>query len=460
MKLTAHLLSLWESIRASYWFVPSAMSLAAILLSFTMVWIDAALPEEILEEATWVYTGTAEGARTLLATIASSMIGLAGVVFSITIVSLTLASGQFGPRLLRNFMRDTGNQITLGTFLAAFLYCLLVLRKIKGTSDDLGIEVFVPQLSILLAVLIAIAGLGVLIYFIHHAAEAIQAPNVIASVAEDLVHSIQTLYPELIGQHPHEVDQAEADAAAQVPSRFLEESRVILAGSDGYVLRIEPEQLLAITREHDLIVRVERHPGQFVHRDDPVLRAWPEARLDDSIIDALRDSFATGDQRSWTQDTDFVVEQLVEVAVRALSPGVNDPFTAIQCVDRLGAAMSELARRRFPSTYRVDDEGRLRVVAEARTRCDFFDTSFNQIRQYAKNSLDVLIRILEALARIAVHIRHESDWQCLSAHISMTYELAVTAATAERDRQMVERRYAEAQLALQASAAAPAATRS
>src|SRR5690606_23311280 len=144
----ARLLTQWEAIRASYWFVPSAMSIGAALLSFTMVWADSALPDEWLEELPWLYTGTASGARTLLQAIANSMIGLAGVVFSITIVALTLASEQFGPRLLRNFMRDTGNQITLGTFLAAFLYCILVLRKVQDSNDP-GAVIFIPQLSML-----------------------------------------------------------------------------------------------------------------------------------------------------------------------------------------------------------------------------------------------------------------------------------------------------------------------
>jgi uncharacterized membrane protein len=184
-----------------------------------MVWLDHKAPAEWLQKTPWLYTGTADGARTLLATIASSMMGLAGVVFSITVVALTLASGQFGARLLRNFMRDCGNQITLGTFLSAFLYCLLILRKVQGSSDDSG-DVFVPQLSMLVAVLTAVARLGVLIFFIHHAATSIQAPNVIAAVSAELTEAIDTLYPETLGNSPESADGPLVNARDQLPDEF------------------------------------------------------------------------------------------------------------------------------------------------------------------------------------------------------------------------------------------------
>lgn len=442
MRFKARLLSLWESIRASYWFVPSLMSIGALVLSFAMVWLDRAVPSDWLAMMPWLYTGTADGARTLLAAIASSMIGLAGVVFSITIVSLTLASGQFGPRLLRNFMRDTGNQVTLGTFLAAFLYCLLILRKVHGGTDEGG-DVFVPQLSMLVAVLSAVAGLGVLIYFIHHAAASIQAPNVIASVSEELSAAIETLYPERLGEGPTATPSvSEGDARSQVPERFVEDSAEVRAGCDGYVQRIEADQLFDVASEHGLVLRMEHRPGQFVQRDNVILRVWPRGQGEAEILDALRQTFTIGDHRSAAQDAEFAIEQLVEIATRALSPGINDPFTAIQCVDRLGAALSELASRQIPSPYRMDESGHLRVLAYPKTFGDFLDTSFNQIRQYASGSLDVLLRMLEAMGRIGRSIRSADDRRCLEEHAEMVYELALATAKPERDRRQAERRLA------------------
>lgn len=453
MRFKARLLSFWESIRASYWFVPSAMSTGAVLLSFVMVWIDTTTSDEWLGEVSWLYTGTATGARTLLATIASSMIGLAGVVFSITIVALTLASGQFGARLLRNFMRDEGNQVTLGTFLAAFLYCLLVLREIQDSQDPGG-DVFVPQLSMLVAVLMAIAGLAVLIFFIHHAAASIQAPNVIAAVSQELYGAIEMLFPERLGSRPEVADESEATARSQIQRQIAEESATVKAGAEGYVQRIEPEQLMEIAQQQDLVIRIEHRPGQFVQRDEVVLRVWPHGNVSAEILDSLQETFAISAQRSLAQDAGFAIEQLVEVAVRALSPGINDPFTAIQCVDRLAAALSELATRHIPSPYRMDETGRLRVLTYPQGFGNFLDASYNQIRQYAADSLDVLLQMLWAMERIARHVGREADRQCLSEHAGMVYDSALSAAGPDRDRQQVEHRYAEFQKSLQKMAVA------
>ena len=176
----------WETIRTTYWAVPSVMALTALALSVGMIQLDRTLTPKLLGTLSWVYTGGPEGARAVLSTIAGSMITVAGVTFSITIVALTLASQQFGPRLLRSFLRDLGNQIVLGTFVSTFVYCLLVLRTVRGNDD----AQFVPHLAVTLGVVLAMLSLGVLIFFIHHVSTSIQASQIIASVAADLEASI------------------------------------------------------------------------------------------------------------------------------------------------------------------------------------------------------------------------------------------------------------------------------
>lgn len=176
---SARLANLWESLRTSYWFVPTLMTAGGVALSFASVHLDERVNYKWVRTVGWIWAGGAEGARQVLSTIAGSMITVAGVAFSITIVALTLASNQFGPRLLRNFVRDAGNQIVLGTFIATFVYCLLVLRTVRGEDDT----EFVPYVSVTLGVAFALTSLGVLIYFIHHVAISIQAENLIASVA-------------------------------------------------------------------------------------------------------------------------------------------------------------------------------------------------------------------------------------------------------------------------------------
>lgn len=224
MTVKARLFTMWESVRVSYWFVPSLMAVGSLVLGFAMPEVDRAVPDRWMARVGWLYTGSAEGARELLSVIAGSMIGVAGVVFSITVVALALASNQFGPRLLRNFMRDLSNQVVLGTFIAVFLYCLLILRQVHGENGSRN--AFVPQLSMLLAVVLAVAGLGVLIYFIHHMAASIQAPNVVAAVATDLRNAIDELYPQKLGDAPAN-DQA-GQAAVQVPVNLVEQATAIL----------------------------------------------------------------------------------------------------------------------------------------------------------------------------------------------------------------------------------------
>jgi uncharacterized membrane protein len=440
MKHKARLLGYWEAVRQSFWFVPMLMSLAAIALSIVTITLDDLGFGKILPHITWLYAGTPEGARTLVAVIGSSMIGLAGVIFSVTIVALTLASGQFGHRVLRSYMDDRGSQITMGTFLAAFLYCLLVLRNIQGPVEG-DAEASIPQLSLITALVLALAGMGVLIYFIHHTAASIHAPNIIAAVADELFTAIQRLYPEEVGNPPRKhPGPSESEAAAHVQRVLAQESCTVRATRGGYVQRIEGNQLLAAASRHDVLVHIEQRPGRFVQRNDPVLRVWPPVAED--ALDELRDTLLVGSQRSLAQDAEFAMEQLVEIAVRALSPGINDPFTAMLCVDKLGEALSLLATRRIPSPYRVDESRRIRIVAYPKTFCSFLDTAYNQIRQYAESSLAVLLRMLEAIERVAHRAQHPDDRQCLAEHARMVHQLALARSAAGRDRGEVDTRYA------------------
>ncbi|MBC7706367.1 MAG: DUF2254 domain-containing protein, partial [Rhodoferax sp.] len=165
----------WDRLRSSLWFVPATMAFLAVALAVAAVELDKAVADDWLLSLGWSYSGGAEGASLVLGTVAGSMIAIAGAVFSMTLVALSLASSQLGPRLLRNFMRDTVNQVVLGTFVATFVYCLLVLRTIRR-ADEVA---FVPHLSVTIGVLLAIVSVGVLIYFIHHISVSIQADQVV-----------------------------------------------------------------------------------------------------------------------------------------------------------------------------------------------------------------------------------------------------------------------------------------
>ncbi len=440
--MRSQLLKYWDRLRTSFWFLPSLMAAAAGALAFAAVSLDERVTDQWLSTTSWAYGGGAQGASAVLETIAGSMITIAGVVFSMTLVALSLASSQFGPRLLRNFMRDTANQVVLGTFIGTFLYCLLVLRTIRRADDS----AFVPHLSVTLGVLFAGASLGVLIYFIHHVSVSIQADEIIAEVGNELAEEIDRLFPAS-GRREDDAPAPDSDAA-HVPADFDPDARPVESDEDGYVQFIDIGSLIALAAAEDAVIRVERRPGHYVILGSTVATIWPGDRLTDQVASRVNAAFVLGSRRTPKQDVEFSVDQLVEIAVRALSPGVNDPFTAITCVDRLGSALARLARRDSPSPYHLDDEHRLRVIACPITFPGIVDAAFHQIRQYSRSSAPVTIRLLETIAVVAATARRPADRAALRRHAEMIVRGAREGLPEAEDRLVVEARFEEASRAL------------
>jgi uncharacterized membrane protein len=389
--------NVWDGLRSSFWFVPAIMTGLAATLSFAMIAIDRTLSAETVRATggySWLYTGGSEGARTLLSTVAGSIVTVVGVTFSVTVVSLQLASSQFGPRLLRNFMRDRGNQSVLGTLVATFMYCLLVLRTVRG-EESVEDASFVPHLAVTLAVLLAAACVTALIYFIHHVSASIQAENVVASVSRELHGTIDRLFPERVGG-------LAPDATPPPAHEPVGDGCPVIAAETGYVQMIDGDALLAVTSDHDVVVRVLARPGRFVAAGTALALVSP-AEGCAAVARDIRNAFVLGPQRTPFQDVEFGITQLVDIAVRALSPSINDPRTATACVDWLGAALLRLGERERPSPYRCDDEGRLRVIADPVTVTGVVDATFNDIRQNARSSAAVTIRLLETIDAVGAH---------------------------------------------------------
>ncbi|MBD1939753.1 DUF2254 domain-containing protein [Microcoleus sp. FACHB-68] len=424
---------LWDSLHSSYWFVPALMSGSAMVLAFAMLALDRAGKSGFIEKLALIYTGGPDGARTMLSTVAGSMITVAGTAFSIVIVALTLASSQFGPRLLRNFMQDTGNQIVLGTFIGTFIYCLLVLRTIRG--DDYNL--FVPQLAVTFGIVLAITSIGVLIYFIHHASTSIQSWHVIGEVSKDLNHAIDHLFPQKIGQGNPGQKQRWVD---EIPVNFDKEASPVLATKSGYLQAVDDKRLMKIAKSNNLLLRLKYRPGKFIVQDSELVMVWPGERMNEKLYGQIYGAFMLGLQRTEQQDVEFCINQLVEIALRAVSPGINDPFTAIQCIDQLSAALCRLAQRDLPSPYRYDDENNLRAIANSVTFAGITDDAFNQIRQYGGSDVAVTIRLLEAIAAIAPHTRNRKDREALLHHATMI-ERGSQQLSEEHDRKDVEERY-------------------
>ncbi|MEJ2007501.1 MAG: DUF2254 domain-containing protein [Acidobacteriota bacterium] len=437
--MQVRLSNLWYRMRGSYWFVPALLVVMAVALAFVTTALSAGLRWQAWGPLQWIYSGGPEGARTIFSTIAASMITVAGVVFSITIVALTLASSQFGPRLLVNFMRDTTNQVVLGIFIATFIYCLLAMRTVRSIPE----HSFVPYLSVAFALALALVNVGVLIFFIHHVSNSIRAENVIAAVSEDLNQAVERLIRK-------RSDEAEPPAGAPArPENFEEQSCLMNAAKSGYLQAIDVDTLVHRATEHDLILHVKTRPGDFVVEGSCLLSAWPSERLTEEIYNSLTSPFILGGERTSEQDIEFSIHQLVEVALRALSPGINDPHTAMNCIDWLGASLCRLADKYDPSPYRYGEQGRLRVILTPVTFAGLTNAAFDQIRQYGRTSVAVTLRLLETITTVTEHTRQPEMCQALRRHALMCKEIADTEAFGNWDRKDLEDRFNAALQALE-----------
>lgn len=385
---STRLAAFWDGLRSSFWFLPSIMAGAAIALSFVLVAMDRWVGTEAAREVGWLDAFGPESARSILAAIAGSMISVAGLTFSMTMLTLQLASSQFGPRLLRNFMRDRGYQIVLGTFTATFVYCLLVLRTVRGTEGSH----FVPQVAVAVGVLLALASIAVLIFFIHHVATSIRIETLLADLAAETRDAVDRLYPEMIGRDPPPSEDTKPDSL--IPANFDSDVRLIRSDQSGYVQRVDVDALMRLATEHGLIIRIEQAPGSFLKDGDALLSAHPEVAVPDEVADSLRGALVVGQERTPDQDLEFLIRRIVEIAQRALSPGINDPTTALYCIDRLGETFSRMAERDMPSPLRFDEKRRLRIVTEVRTLAELACPALAAVARYGIGDADVVAKLL------------------------------------------------------------------
>ncbi len=376
-----YLVYLRDRLRSSFWLVPSLMTLGALLTSLVMIWIDT-LPW-VANSFWWMASSSngAEGARLVLSTIAGSMITVASLVFSMTLVALTLAAANIGPRLLDRFMDNRINQIALGLFLATFVYSLLILRAVTN-----GDPPFIPHLSVSLAMVMAIFSFGWLIYFIHDLARSIQVDNVIARVGGEL----DIGFRELAKQHPD---------AVVVPMDQQGSGTSIRAEKAGYIQAVDPQALRDLAEECDVVIRMRHRPGQFVIPTTAIAEVI--GPVDDKLGDKVRDAVVFGPKRTASQDTAFSIDLIVEIAARALSPGVNDFYTALACVDHVGAALETAFDKGLPGNGFQDDTGRLRLVLDPITYDGLVDTAFHPLRRAASDNVSVIVRLLETLTLLA-----------------------------------------------------------
>ncbi len=386
-KKRIRILPIQEALRSSLWFIPALCELAVVVLAVVTIEVDRQAGPQ--GHVVFAFSGGPQSAQIILSTIAASMITFTGLVFSIIIVVLQLASGQFSPRVLRTFLRDRTSQFALGVFVATFTYALVVLRSIRLLT--LTSAPFVPGLSISVAFALVLFSLGVFVNYIHHIAQSIRVVSIIESVANETRRLIDELYPRNVD-----------------PSRTLElphgigQPRMIGAPRAGVVLDMDKMELVHVASENDAVLELIPAVGDFVPKGAPLIHVWDgDQLLPDEEATALID---LGIERTMQQDVAFGLRQIVDIAERALSPAVNDPTTAVQAVDRIHDLLRQLVARPFPPGSLGDRDGHVRLTFPTATWEGYVELGVQEIRQYGSGSLQVARRLramLEDLLTVA-----------------------------------------------------------
>lgn len=378
--MLTRLLTLWHRIWTSLWALPLLMVVAAAATALLAVH----LPLRQGDSAVWfLYGGSAEEAPLFLASLVTAMITMATLVISITMVVLTLAAQQLGPRLIRNFMADRRTQATLGLFIATVVYLLLVLRAAYGNVEE------VPNLAVSGGTLLVLLCLVALLVFVHHLARSIIADNTIERVGETLDEDIARLLPE-----------PEAKRESKPSTRPSETGTPLSLTANGYVQALDYEGLAECAKDADAMIEISFKPGRHVVEGSTYAWISPAEAASEDIRDQIESCVILGGERASVQDIEGSIRQLVEVALRALSPSINDPFTAMAVIDRLTTSLAKIMRRGPAQCVWTDDDGVARLLAPRSTFADIVQEAFRQIRQHGSDQPAILIRLVESLGQL------------------------------------------------------------
>ncbi|MBA3028629.1 MAG: DUF2254 domain-containing protein [Desulfobacteraceae bacterium] len=419
---------LWSDLRSSFWFMPSMIVVLSIAIAVALIEADSVGSDQWLARWPRLFGAQPEGARGMMSTIAGSMMTVVGVTFSMILVVLALASSQYTSRILRNFMRSRVMQVVLGIFAGIFTYCLIVLRAIRGGDEG----AFVPNLAVFFGFVLALGGVGTLMFFIHYIATSIQASSIIASVAEETIAAIDRLFPEKLGQ-----GSAEDDDDQTLRSIAVRKWCAVPAPQSGYVQSVNNEEILRLARDGKTIVLMEHGIGGFVVQNTTLASLALEDPPDQETIAALQATFSITRHRTVEQDASFGIRQIVDVALKALSPGINDTTTAVMCVDYLTTILARIAPRQIPSLRRYED-GELRVIAKGLSFESLVAESFDQIRSSAKGNVAIILRMLGAFKTLAGLSAGPQRRRVLREQVQWIAELSERTVESAHDRTRID----------------------
>jgi uncharacterized membrane protein len=418
----------WDKVRATYWFVPSLMTLLAALSALVLLWVNQVIPNYLLQDKWYIFhPESITEARNVLTNIADTSLAVIGVVFSITLVPLSIASTQYGSIVLRTFLRDRGTQFVLGAYTATTFFCLFFLMGLRSTSNQTSL-----RLPVTVAVYMLLVSLLLLLYFFHHVADSLQASTVIEQVSKELEEVIEESYSTGEPTAPSAPQQGDEAIRQEV----LRDGEVITSTREGYVRAIDYKELMKMSTKRKLVLCLKCLPGDFVGHSDQLLLAWPSP-LDKHVTLTANRAYILGKNRTLFQDPEFGIYLIVIIAVRALSPAINDAITPVLCLDRLGAALSMLAVRPTLSPYYYDKGNQLRIMTTQVSFQRLVDMAFNLIREYGRANAEVLMKMLETIKTVTAHTHSPTQREVLLKHATLIEHDSHIGLPSEYDQQRV-----------------------
>ncbi len=414
----------WDDLRATLWFRPALWLGGLLVLALLLLEMDQRLTAyEVAITLPWLYVDSAEGARTMLGAIGSAMLTVATLAFSILMVAVVQTANAYSPRILRQYLSDTNNQHVMGILVGTFLYTLLVLRRVQGSDEDL----FIPMVSISAALGLALLSVLAFVYFINHVAHSIEVSAVLQNIHRESAALLPDLFPDSIGQ------PWVGEGIPRPPGV----ATVVLSRWDGYVEAINGEALLDLAVEADAVIEMERFVGDFVLLQTPLATVWMRGIVSAEMVRRVQDAVTLGVERTMVQDLHYGARQLSDMALRAISTSVNDPSTAVNCLDVLGRLLGEVARRPVVSPYRCDDQGQLRLIAHGVTFESLLDLAFTQIRQYGGKDWACTVRLIEVCTELGYVVGQEEERAALWRHVGMMARAADRSIQEPWDRWLV-----------------------
>jgi uncharacterized membrane protein len=428
----------WDRLMVSFWFAPVVMAVGAVLLAWAMYWLDNLIPNEALQDSRFVLSGSVTELRSALLGQAGTILATAGIVFTLLTLPLSTVAAQYGSRLLRVFLGDRTTQLVLGMFVGTFVYCVAGALSIAPAS----VQPEGPQLTATVGLYLMLATFATLIVLVQHVSTMLQAPNIAAAAGAELMAVIQAeLMPEVTsGPDRSRTGQGAADSPTVKHNMLETEGFRVRVRDTGYVQYVDPETILALAQEKDLVMQLRRKPGYFVWRDAVVAQVWPPDRVDEQLAAQIREAFQIGNVRTPAQDVAYAFGQLVEMAVRAMSPAINDPFTAMTCLDYIGEGLALFIRQGEQGSQYYDRAGRLRLVLEPVTVDELLSGAFDMLRHASCDNANVLLKMLEVIESIGRETQAPEARRQLLRHVCLIEAESEAGELIEQDRQAIQLR--------------------